>query len=140
MSNHQSKDNNFWQASKSGLTSALIFLLFILLSAAASAFVLEFTGQPEAFYDIMGYIIPSLAGYLTGRFVIRSNGNFNIYRYIGFSAVFLLILSVITLIVNNGKIDILNYLITVAAVLILTFYGAFYSKKKKRKKTNKKSK
>ena len=123
---------------KGVIIKALSAVLFLFLISTALSFLLAIllntTKSPEMIYPYSGYIIISIAAYLTSKLYLKRavNGNMSVIALTSLLAI--AIITLVSVAANNGKTEIIHLLIKFALMFLLMLISSLSPNKKKSKR------
>lgn len=122
-----------------GLYALIVFILILLALMLLSSLILSHLGQPEVVYGWMGYVLVSLAAFIVGKYIIKAKfkGFYPWLAFVMFAAVSYILLS---LILGNGKLELISFILFLLLTFILSFLGLTISSKTKKPKKRSKHK
>ncbi len=120
-----------------GAYGVAVFLLVLTVLLTVSSFVLSNLEQPEAVYGWLNYLLISVSSFIVGKFFFKKRSK-SLYPWLAFVTFAALIYLTASLIINNGRIELLNFLLKLLALALFSFLGFSNSKRTKKHKNRNK--
>ena len=116
------------------------FVFSLLLNLLAFSFALTYTGQPEATYGWIVYIILAVSSFVVGKFYFKKRVDALYPKFIFIIAV-AVAFALASLILYDGKVEMMPYLLKISLVSLFTFIGCYaYGSNRRASRRNKRIK